>query len=102
MPFGYCALRLLGLLVERQDRRHLRGFSMQFDRVTLDPAVMGGKPCIRGLRVTVGMILGLLAAGQSRERILQAYPYLEPDDIDAALAYAAWRLEEREEPLVIA
>jgi uncharacterized protein (DUF433 family) len=61
---------------------------------------MGGKPCIRGLRVTVGTILGLLAAGQSRERILRAYPYLEPEDIDAALAYAAWRLEEREEALV--
>jgi uncharacterized protein (DUF433 family) len=73
--------------------------SMHFDRITHDPAVMGGKPCIRGLRVTVGMILGLLATGQSRERILQAYPYLEGEDIDAALAYAAWRLEEREEPL---
>lgn len=75
---------------------------MEVNRITLDPAVMGGKPCIRGLRVTVGMILGLLASGQSRERILQAYPYLEPADIDAALPYAAWRLEEREEPLVIA
>ena len=50
---------------------------------------------------TVGTILGLLASGKSRERILQAYPYLEPEDIDAALAYAAWRLEEREEPLVV-
>jgi len=75
---------------------------MQFARVTHDPAVMGGKPCIRGLRVTVGTILGLLATGQSRERVLRAYPYLQPEDIDAALAYAAWRLEEREEPLVIA
>jgi uncharacterized protein (DUF433 family) len=74
---------------------------MQFERISHDPAVMGGKPCIRGLRVTVGMILGLLATGQPRERILQAYPYLEPEDIDAALAYAAWRLEEREEPLVV-
>jgi uncharacterized protein (DUF433 family) len=53
---------------------------------------MGEKPCIRGLRVTVGTVLGLLAAGQSRERILQAYPYLEPEDIDAAVAYAACRL----------
>lgn len=75
---------------------------MKFDRITYDPAVMGGKPCIRGLRVTVGMLLGLLATGQSRERILQAYPYLESEDIDASLAYAAWRLEEREEPLVVA
>ena len=74
---------------------------MQLARITHDPAVMGGKPCIRGLRVTVGMIIGLLAAGQTRERILQAYPYLEPEDIDADLAYAAWRLEEREEALVV-
>ena len=60
-------------------------------RITLDPGVMGGKPCIRGLRVTVGTIIGLLAAGHSFEDILQAYPYLERDDILAALAYAAWR-----------
>ncbi|HEY1377150.1 MAG TPA: DUF433 domain-containing protein [Gemmataceae bacterium] len=75
---------------------------MQISRITHNPAVMGGKPCIRGLRVTVGTVLGLLASGQTRERILQAYPYLESEDIDAALAYAAWRLEEREEPLVVA
>jgi uncharacterized protein (DUF433 family) len=74
---------------------------MQIPRITLDPAVMGGKPCIRGLRVTVGTILGLMASGHSRERILQAYSYLEPEDIDAVLAYAAWRLEEREEALVM-
>jgi uncharacterized protein (DUF433 family) len=74
---------------------------MHFERITHNPSVMGGKPCIRGLRVTVGTILGLLASGKPRERILQAYPYLEPEDIDAALAYAAWRLEEREEPLVV-
>jgi uncharacterized protein (DUF433 family) len=74
---------------------------MQMERITHNPAVMGGKPCIRGLRVTVGTILGLLASGKTRERILQAYPYLEAADIDAALAYAAWRLEEREEPLVV-
>jgi uncharacterized protein (DUF433 family) len=75
---------------------------MQFDRITLNPSVMGGKPCIRGLRVTVATIVGLLGSGKSRERILQAYPYLEPEDLDAALSYAAWRLEEREEPLVLA
>ena len=68
----------------------------QFTRITLDPAVMGGKACIRGLRVTVGTVIGLLAAGRSREEILNAYPYLEPEDIEQALAYAAWRLEERE------
>ena len=66
---------------------------MQIERITHNPAVMGGKPCIRGLRVTVGTILELLASGKSRERILQAYPYLEPDDIDAALAYASSRLK---------
>ena len=65
-------------------------------RITLDPAVMGGKPCIRGLRVTVGTVVGLLAEGRSHEEILQAYPYLEAEDIAQALAYAAWRVEERE------
>ena len=68
-------------------------------RITLDPAVMGGKPCIRGLRVTVGTIVGLLAAGRSTEDVLQAYPYLEEDDVFEALAYAAWRAEEFEVPL---
>ncbi|MBI4603965.1 MAG: DUF433 domain-containing protein [Planctomycetes bacterium] len=70
-----------------------------FSRITQDPAVMGGKPCIRGLRVTVGTILGLLASGHAPEKILKAYPYLEADDIPEALAYAAWRLEEIEVPL---
>ena len=74
---------------------------MTIERITHNPAVMGGKPCIRGLRVTVGTILGMLASGKARERILEAYPYLEAADIDAALAYAAWRLEERDEPLVV-
>jgi uncharacterized protein (DUF433 family) len=68
-------------------------------RITRDPAVMGGRPCIRGMRVTVGTIVGLLAAGRTREEILQAYPYLEADDIPAALSYAAWRTEEVELPL---
>jgi uncharacterized protein (DUF433 family) len=65
-------------------------------RITLDPAVMGGKPCIRGLRVTVGTIVGLVAAGHSTNDILEAYPYLEPEDVTAALEYAAWRSEEME------
>ena len=60
-------------------------------RITHDPAVMGGRPCIRGIRVTVGTILGLLASGRTMDEILEAYPYLERDDIRAALAYAAWR-----------
>jgi uncharacterized protein (DUF433 family) len=70
-------------------------------RITMDPAVMGGKACIRGLRVTVGTIVGLLAARRSRDEILRAYPYLEPEDIDQALAYAAWRVEEREVDLAL-
>jgi uncharacterized protein (DUF433 family) len=69
-------------------------------RITFDPAIMGGKPCIRGLRVTVGTIVGLVAAGHSWADIVQAYPYLEEEDIRQALAYAAWRVEERELPLV--
>ena len=71
----------------------------RFPRITLDPDVMAGKACIRGLRVTVGTVVGLLAAGRSTEDILSAYPYLEREDIDQSLAYAAWRLEEREVPL---
>jgi uncharacterized protein (DUF433 family) len=68
-------------------------------RITHDSAVMGGRPCIRGLRVTVGTILGLLASGHTAEEILETYPYLEKDDIQAALSYAAWRSEEVELPL---
>lgn len=71
----------------------------QIERITFDPAVMGGKPCIRGMRVTVGTIVGLLAAGRTEEEILQAYPYLEPEDLRAALTYAAWRAEEKDVPL---
>ena len=70
-----------------------------FSRITLDPKVMGGKPCIRGMRVTVGTVIGLLAAGRTTEEILQAYPYLEEPDIREALAYAAWRVQENEVPL---
>jgi uncharacterized protein (DUF433 family) len=68
-------------------------------RITRDPTVMGGRPCIRGMRVTVGAIMGLLAACRTHEEILLAYPYLEPEDIRAALSYAAWRTEEVELPL---
>jgi uncharacterized protein (DUF433 family) len=72
---------------------------MKSTRITLDPNVMGGKPCIRGMRVTVGMIVGMLASGHSKQDILERYPYLESPDIDEALAYAAWRVEEIEVPL---
>jgi uncharacterized protein (DUF433 family) len=71
----------------------------QINRVTLDSSVMGGKPCIRGTRVTVGTITGLLASGSEIPEILELYPYLVIEDIRAALSYAAWRSEEREIPL---
>jgi uncharacterized protein (DUF433 family) len=74
---------------------------MQFSRITMDPSVMGGKACVRGLRVTVGTVVGLMAAGRTRSEILAAYPYLEPEDIDQALAYAAWRVEERDVDLAV-
>lgn len=67
---------------------------MQFTRITIDPAVCTGKPCIRGLRFPVARLLGLLAAGESREQILEAYPYLERGDIDEALRYAAYLAED--------
>ena len=70
-----------------------------FKRITFDPEVMGGKPCIRGMRLTVGMLLGLMASGQSTDAILKAYPYLEEEDLKEALAYAAWRVEEMDLPL---
>lgn len=72
------------------------------ERITFDPAVMGGKPCIRGMRVTVGMIVGLVAARHSREEIIKLYPYLEDEDITQALTYAAWRAEELDIPLASA
>ena len=68
-------------------------------RITFDPQVMGGKPCIRGMRVTVGTIVGLIASGQTIKEVLDAYPYLEGDDVYEALSYAAWRAEEVEIPL---
>ena len=60
---------------------------------------MAGKPCIRGMRVTVGTVVGLVASGRTNVEILAAYPYLEEEDIRQALAYAAWRVEEIEIPL---
>jgi uncharacterized protein (DUF433 family) len=72
------------------------------DRIAQDPAVMGGKPCIRGIRVTVGVVVGQIGAGRSIENILDDYPYLEREDIAQALRYAAWRAQEREVPLAAA
>lgn len=70
-----------------------------FKRITFDPEVMGGKPCIRGMRITVGTLLGLMASGQSFEEILRGYPDLEEEDLREALAYAAWRTQELDLPL---
>jgi uncharacterized protein (DUF433 family) len=72
----------------------------ELNRITQDPALMGGKACIRGLRVSVGMIVGQIGAGRSVDEVLNDYPYLEREDIMQALRYAAWRTEEREVTLV--
>jgi len=72
---------------------------LQLKRITFNSEVMGGKPCIRGLRVTVGTIVGLVACGHSVNDILKLYPYLEEEDIHEALAYAAWRAEEIDVPV---
>lgn len=67
---------------------------MRFERITVNPGIATGKPCIRGLRFPVSRLLGLLAAGETRESILKAYPYLETADIDEALRYAAFLAED--------
>jgi len=67
---------------------------MAFTRITIDPAVCTGKPCIRGLRFPVARLLGLLAAGETPDAILKAYPYLDPGDIEEALRYAAFLAED--------
>jgi len=72
------------------------------DRITQSHEIMGGRACIRGMRVTVGMVVGQIAAGWSIEDILTEYPYLEREDVLQALRYAAWRSEERELPLAAA
>jgi len=77
---------------------------MQFpdlERITIDPRVMGGKPCIRGIRITVGAITGLLASGESIDSVLELYPSLEREDVYAALAYATWRADEYDLPLKV-
>ncbi|HLR32038.1 MAG TPA: DUF433 domain-containing protein [Fodinibius sp.] len=72
----------------------------KINRITFDQNIMGGRPCIRGMRVTVGAIVGLVASGHSIDHILELYPYLEREDITQALRYAAWRADELELPLV--
>jgi uncharacterized protein (DUF433 family) len=68
----------------------------QLNRITQAPGVMGGRACIRGMRVTAGMIVGQIGAGRSIDEILADYPYLEREDLLQALRYAAWRAEEQE------
>ena len=68
----------------------------RLDRITRSPDLMGGKACVRGMRVTTGMIVGQVGSGQSIEEVLADYPYLEREDILQALRYAAWRAEEQE------
>jgi uncharacterized protein (DUF433 family) len=72
---------------------------MALDRITVDPAQMGGVPCVRGLRVTVSMVLGQFAAGRTTDEVLGDYPYLEREDVTAVLEYAAAIVNEREVPM---
>ena len=71
-------------------------------RITQEPGMMGGRACIRGMRVTVSMVVGQIGAGHSVDEVLADYPYLEREDILQALRYAAWRAEEREITLATA
>lgn len=68
----------------------------KLSRITMDPQVMGGKPCIRSMRVTVGTLVGLMASGKTIDELLAAYPYIEREDVLQALTYAAWRVEEKD------
>jgi uncharacterized protein (DUF433 family) len=85
-------------LVISSDREVLM---VELDRITFDPAVMGGRACIRGMRMTVGTIVGMVASGHTDAEILEAYPYLEEEDIRQALTYSAWRASEMELPYVV-
>ena len=71
----------------------------KLSRITMDPQVMGGKPCIRSMRVTVGTLVGLMASGKTIDEVLAAYPYIDRQDVLEALTYAAWRAREKELPL---
>jgi len=72
---------------------------LRFDRITFDPHVMGGRACLRGMRITVSLIVNLVANGMTTAEILEAYPYLEPEDVRQALQYVAWLAEETVHPL---
>jgi uncharacterized protein (DUF433 family) len=71
----------------------------RFDRITFDPNVMGGRACIRGMRITVALILNLIASGMTSQEIIADYLYIEPEDIHQSLGYAAWLAEETVHPL---
>jgi uncharacterized protein (DUF433 family) len=87
--FVHCKNRLT-IYVNKENHMY------QLDRITQQPELMGGKACVRGLRVTVGMIVSQIGAGHSIDDVLADYPYLEREDVLQALRYAAWRAEERE------
>lgn len=70
-----------------------------FERITFEPRIMGGRACIRGMRVTVSLVLSLVADGMTTDEIVDAYPYLEPEDVREALRYAAWLAEENVFPI---
>ena len=72
---------------------------LRFDRITFDPHAMGGRACLRGMRITVSLIVNLVANGMPTAEILEAYPYLEPEDVRQALQYVAWLAEETVQPL---
>lgn len=71
----------------------------KLDRITVDPEVCRGQPTIRGMRITVGVVLKMLGAGKSATEVLEAYPELEPEDIEQALKYAAWAVSDHTEPV---
>ena len=75
---------------------------MEFDRISFDTQIMGGRACVRGMRITVGLLVNLVANGMSTEEIIEAYPVLEPEDIRQALKYAAWLAEEQIDPATMA
>lgn len=91
-----CTFTLCAKMGMKKDSKTIM---QELDRITFDPAVMGGKPTIRGMRVTAGTVVGLVASGYTTAQILEMYPYLEAEDISQALAYAAWRVEEIDVPL---
>ena len=99
MPIRSCCRRETVHAYAGSLQDKIEAAAMDLDRITRSSDIVGGKPCVRGLRVTVGTIVGLVASGHSHADILAAYPYLEEEDIRQALAYAAWRVEEIEVPL---